>query len=120
MIDVYLAVFMSIALLMFVLAEKTPERRRLYLVLMYFAIGLGVLTKGPVAFVLPAVVLITYLLVLRQFGRRQEMMIPLGCAIVAVIVLPWYIAIYFQNGWTHITTFILQDNLSRYTQPVWG
>src|SRR4029078_5458965 len=62
----------------------------------------------------------TYMLVFRPFGRRREMMIPLGCAIVAAIVLPWYIAIYFQNGWTHITTFILQDNLSRYTQPVWG
>jgi 4-amino-4-deoxy-L-arabinose transferase-like glycosyltransferase len=120
MIDVYVAVFMSIALLLFVLAERTPERRRIYLILMYVAIGLGVITKGPVAFVLPGAVLIAYLLVLRKFGRLQEMMIPIGCVIAAVIVLPWYVAIYFQNGWAHIATFILQDNLSRYTQPVWG
>lgn len=120
MIDVYLAVFMSIALLLFVLAERTPERRRVYLVLMYVAIGLGVITKGPVALVLPGAVLISYLIALRQFGRLREMMIPIGCTIVAAIVLPWYIAIFLQNGWTHIATFILQDNLSRYTQPVWG
>ena len=34
MIDVYLSAFMALALLMFVLAERRPERRRLYLVLM--------------------------------------------------------------------------------------
>jgi len=34
--------------------------------------------------------------------------------------LPWYLAIYYHHGWTHIETFILKDNLSRYTQQVWG
>lgn len=120
MIDVFLAVFMALALLMFVLAERRPERRRFYLILMYASIGLGVITKGPVAAVLPAAALVIYLAVSRRLGRLREMMLPAGFAIVGAIVLPWYIAIYFQHGWSHIETFILQDNLSRYTQPVWG
>ncbi len=120
MIDVYLAVFMALALLMFVLAERRPERRRLYLILMYASIGLGVITKGPVAAALPAAALVIYLAVYRRLGKLREVMLPTGFVIVAAIVLPWYIAIYSQHGWSHIETFILQDNLSRYTQSVWG
>jgi 4-amino-4-deoxy-L-arabinose transferase-like glycosyltransferase len=119
-IDVYLAMFMALALLMFVLAEKQPERRRLYLVFMYVSIGLGVITKGPVAAALPALVLIVYLALHRRLGRLREMMLPLGLIVIAAIVLPWYIAIYAQHGWAHIQAFILKDNLSRYTQPFWG
>lgn len=120
LIDVYLAMFMALALLMFMLAERRPERRRLHLILMYAFIGLGVITKGPVAVALPAAALIIYLAVYRQFNKLRELLLPMGLIIVAAIVLPWYIAIYYQHGWTHIETFILKDNLSRYTQPLWG
>jgi 4-amino-4-deoxy-L-arabinose transferase-like glycosyltransferase len=120
MIDVYLAAFMALALLMFVLAERTPGRRRLYLTLMYVSVGLGVMTKGPVAAVLPAAALVIYLTIYRRFDKLRKMMLPTGFVIVAAIVLPWYIAIYSQHGWGYIETFILQDNFSRYTQAVWG
>lgn len=120
MIDVYLAMFMTLALLMFILAERRPDRRRLFLSLMYAFIGLGVITKGPVAVALPTAALVIYLAVYRQFNRLRELMLPTGLVIVAAIVLPWYLAIYNQHGWTHIETFILKDNLSRYTQQVWG
>ena len=120
MIDVFLAAFMGLALLMFVLAEKRPERRKLYLILMYVSLGLGVLTKGPVAVVLPAVAFAIYIACFRQFSLLREMMIHIGILIVAAIVLPWYLAIYFQHGWSHIETFLIKDNLSRYTEAVWG
>ena len=52
-IDIYISLFMALTLLFFALAERYPERRRLFLLLMYVAVGLGVLTKGPVAVALP-------------------------------------------------------------------
>ena len=119
-IDVYLAMFMSLALLLFLLAEKYPARRRLYLLLMYICIGLGVITKGPVALALPALVLLVYLTLYRRLRSLREMMLPAGLIVIAVLVLPWYVAIYVQHGWSHIQAFILNDNLSRYTQPFWG
>ena len=120
MIDVYVSMFMALALLLFVLAEKRPEKRRLYLTLMYASAGLGVLTKGPVAVFLPAVVLIVYLIIHRQLQRLREMMLPVGLLIVALLVLPWYLAIYVQHGWTLIGSFILRDNLSRFAEQAWG
>ena len=53
-IDIWITAFMSLTLVFFALSERYPARRRLFLVLMYVAAGLGVLTKGPVAMVLPA------------------------------------------------------------------
>lgn len=120
LIDVYVAMFMSLALLFFVLVERRPNRRRLYLTLTYVCIGLGVITKGPVAALLPAIVVGVYLTVYRRWNTYRDLMLPLGLIIVAAIVLPWYIAIYFQHGWTHIENFLLKDNLSRYTEQVWG
>jgi len=120
LIDVYVAMLMSLALLMFVLAERRPDRRRVYLALTYVCIGLGVITKGPVAALLPAIVLGVYLLIYRRWNTYRDLMLPLGLIIVAAIVFPWYIAIYYQHGWTHIENFLLRDNLSRYTEQVWG
>ena len=120
MIDVYMALFMGLTLLFFALAEARPERRRRYLLLMYVTVGLGVLTKGPVAAALPALAFLAYLLVQGEWRRLREMKGLVGILIVGAIVLPWYAAIYAEDGWQYIVTFVLRDNLSRYTQPVWG
>jgi len=120
MIDVYVSVFMSLVLLFFVLAQKQPARRRLYLVLMYICVGLGVLTKGPVAALLPLIAFGIYLALHKELKQIKTLMLPVGTIIVVVTVLPWYAAIYAQHGWAHIQSFILKDNLSRYTEAVWG
>jgi 4-amino-4-deoxy-L-arabinose transferase-like glycosyltransferase len=78
MIDVYLAMFMTLALLMFMLAERHPERRRLFLILMYASIGLGVITKGPVAIALPAAAFVIYLVVYRRLHTLRELMLPMA------------------------------------------
>jgi len=119
-IDVYIAMFMGLILLFFMLAEKEERHRRRYLVLMYIAAGLGVMTKGPVAVALPGLVFLAYFLVTGQMSRLRRLLLPAGALIVSAIVLPWYAAIYFEHGWEHITGFILKDNISRYTEPVWG
>lgn len=120
MIDFYLAMFMALALFMFVLAQQQPHRRRLYLLLMYVCIGLGVITKGPVAAALPAIALVVFLASCRRLSELRRMMLPMGLVVIALIILPWYLAIYFQHGWGHIEYFIIKDNLSRYMEPVWG
>jgi len=120
MIDVYLAMFMALALLLFILAERYPERRRFYLAAMYASIGLGILTKGPVAALLPALAGLIYLAVYRRLKEIRRLMLPMGLAIIALIALPWYWAVYIQHGWGYIAGFILKDNLSRYGQQAWG
>ena len=126
-IDIYISMFMALTLLFFVLAERYPGRRRLFLVLMYVCVGLGVLTKGPIAALLPGLVFAVYLAAHRELGRVRDMLIPVGSLIVLAIVVPWYAALYQQSGWAPIRSFVFGENLARYVdgvgvnadRPVW-
>jgi 4-amino-4-deoxy-L-arabinose transferase-like glycosyltransferase len=117
-IDIWITAFLSLTLVFFALSERYPERRRRYLVLMYVSIGLGVMTKGPVAIALPALAFALYLGVRREWKRVTEMMVPLGIVIVAVIVVPWYAALYHEHGWTYIRSFLISENVERFTSGV--
>lgn len=116
-IDMWITMFMALTLLCFVLAEARPDHRRRYLLLMYVAAGLGVLTKGPIAVVLPALATLIYLAAERRLKDLARMMIPSGMIIVSLIVLPWYAALYAQHGWVYIREFFIDENLMRYAQP---
>ena len=115
LIDVMLASFMTLILLCFALAERYPARRRVFLILMYVAVGLGVLAKGPVAAALPALVFLLYLGVHGEWRRLRDMMVPTGTAIALAIAAPWYVMLYAQGGWTHISSFLLSENVERFT-----
>jgi 4-amino-4-deoxy-L-arabinose transferase-like glycosyltransferase len=115
-IDIWITAFLAATLACFALSERHPERRRLFLVLMYVAVGLGVLTKGPVAIALPALAFGLYLAVTRDLRRVTQMMIPPGIVIMAAIVVPWYAALYREHGWTYITSFLVAENLERFTE----
>jgi 4-amino-4-deoxy-L-arabinose transferase-like glycosyltransferase len=117
-IDIWITAFMSLTLLFFALSERYPERRRAFLAFMYVAIGLGVLTKGPVAIALPALAFALYLAVRRELGRLTEMMLSLGVVIIAVIVVPWYAVLYQEHGWTYIRSFFIGENIERFTSGV--
>jgi 4-amino-4-deoxy-L-arabinose transferase-like glycosyltransferase len=117
-IDIYISMFMALTLLFFALAERYPARRRLYLLLMYVSIGLGILTKGPVAAALPGLVFAVYLVMHREPRRIGELMIPLGTAVILAIVVPWYAAVYQRHGWSYITSFFIGENVGRYTEGV--
>ncbi len=119
-IDIWITAFMSLTLACFALSERYPERRKLFLILMYVAAGLGTLTKGPVAIVLPALVFVLYLAVHRELRRVTSMMLPLGAVIVCAIVVPWYAMVYHQHGWTYIKSFFVGENLGRYASGVGG
>jgi 4-amino-4-deoxy-L-arabinose transferase-like glycosyltransferase len=117
-IDIYITMFMALTLLCFALSERYPARRRLFLILMYVSIGLGVLTKGPVAVLVPGLVFATYLVVHRELGRTRDMMLASGVLVVLAIVVPWYAALYQRAGWEPIVQFLVGENLDRYARGV--
>jgi 4-amino-4-deoxy-L-arabinose transferase-like glycosyltransferase len=117
-VDMAVTTMMTLTLLFFALAERYPSRRRLFLTLMYVSVGLGVLTKGPVAAVIPFLVFVAYLAVHRELGRLREMMIPTGTVIALLIVAPWYVALYQRHGWMHISEFFIGENVGRFTETI--
>jgi 4-amino-4-deoxy-L-arabinose transferase-like glycosyltransferase len=114
-IDIWLTAFMALTLTFFALSEARPERRRRYLLLMYASVGLGVLTKGPVAIALPGLAFAVYLGVRRELPRIREMMLPAGILLIGAIVIPWYAALYHEHGFFYIRKFLIAENVERYT-----
>jgi 4-amino-4-deoxy-L-arabinose transferase-like glycosyltransferase len=117
-IDIHITMWMGLVLLCFALAETRPQRRRLFLCLMYVAAGFGVLTKGPVAVFLPAVAFFIYLASQKRLGDLRHMLLPTGAVISLAIVVPWYYLLYREHGWEYIGSFIFGENLGRYAEAV--
>ena len=117
-IDIHITMWTGLVLLFFALSETRPDRRRLYLCLMYVAAGFGVLTKGPVAVFLPALVFFVYLASQKRLGDLRHMMLPTGAIISLAIVVPWYVFLYREHGWEYIGAFIFGENLGRYAEAI--
>lgn len=103
------------ASMLFALRHFTRGARRdLYLT--YACMGLGLLTKGPVAVVVPGAVTALWCF---STGRArpwlQAVLHPGGIALMLAIALPWYIAQYLKEGQAFIDGFFLKHNVSRFS-----
>lgn len=84
-------------------------------------IGLGVLTKGPVAILVPAAASLLAALSMQRFGLWLRLSFdPLAWLIAAVVSLPWYWLQYEAQGMAFIDGFFGQHNLSRFTETMHG
>jgi 4-amino-4-deoxy-L-arabinose transferase-like glycosyltransferase len=76
--------------------------------------GLGFLMKGPVALVIPGIVLLPI-----WWRERKTIALPLhGLAIAALVFalvgLPWYVAMWAEHGSRYVESFFLGDNFERF------
>jgi len=88
----------------------------------YLWIALGVLTKGPVAVLIPVAAVFLFAIVSRFVGsaftlRAAVRMFfdPVGWAILIVVAAPWYVAALAIHGRDFIDGFILRHNVERFT-----
>jgi 4-amino-4-deoxy-L-arabinose transferase-like glycosyltransferase len=77
--------------------------------------GLGFMTKGPVALVVPAVVLLPLWWNERRRIHLRWSEIATAGAVGAIIGLPWYVAMTLEHGAAYFESFFLSDNLARFT-----
>ncbi len=89
--------------------------RRLNLYLAYLWIGLGILTKGPVAAAVPIATLSLFALIRKDWSAWLNVVYaPLGWLITILIAAPWYVLEYQAQGQAFIDGFLLQHNLARF------
>jgi len=88
---------------------------RIWWALAGFAAGAGFLTKGPVALVVPAVVLLPIAWRERRRLQLDVRGIALAVLIAAVVGLPWYVAMWLEHGSAYVQSFFVSDNLERFT-----
>jgi 4-amino-4-deoxy-L-arabinose transferase-like glycosyltransferase len=99
------------------LVDPRPRwRRRAFL-----WIGLGVLTKGPVALLIPgAAGFIAFLLQGRMAGWWRAVRDPVGWAILLAVAGPWYVLEYERRGDAFLAGFFMRHNVERFLGPLQG
>jgi len=87
----------------------------------YVWIGLGVLTKGPIALLVPGAVTLLYCLARKDWRTwLRALSDPLGWLIFALITVPWYATILVMHGQDFIDGFIFKHNVRRFTGTLEG
>lgn len=92
------------------------EGKTRFMVWAYIFAGLGVLTKGPVALVLPGILLLVYALVMRSWRMVRYIFAWQGILAFIIVVLPWYGYMYLTHGQDFINGFLGLHNVVRATQ----
>ncbi len=101
------------SMMLFFLHYRFLEKKYLYL--SFLCIGLGFLTKGPVAVMVPLVVSLLFCLLRKEFRFWLAAVFnPLGILIFLLIGLPWYVISYFHDGGAFINDFLFNHNLGRF------
>jgi len=117
--DALLNLFLALAMLDIYNHFHAPSPALLRRIFVWM--GLGFLTKGPVAVFFPFLVSGLFY---ASYGRWREWLRlafnPLGLLIFVAIVLPWHIAVYLDSGWEFIRGFYLGHNLGRYSDAMEG
>ncbi len=119
--DAVLNLWLAITLLALFLHLRDAETTKRWLYLGALTAGLGFLTKGPVAVVVPAAVTLLYCLRCRAWRIWLRMIgNPIAWGIFLLVVLPWYLAQYLREGDAFLEGFFLHHNLVRFTQTLEG
>jgi 4-amino-4-deoxy-L-arabinose transferase-like glycosyltransferase len=99
------------------LVMEEPGARRRTAVLGGLVLGLGVLAKGPVAVVLPALAVATCYVLMHGRVRPSATAVRhlLACAaIAAAVALPWYIAMTWRHGSHFLDEAVWRHNVGRF------
>ena len=95
--DMTLTFFATLAMVAFWLAEDSSFRRPWLDVLMFGAMGVAIITKGPVGILLPLLSIVIYGTV-RGHGRElKRLRWGLGLLVLFAVTLPWFIAVSVRN-----------------------
>src|SRR5262245_1792802 len=113
--DLPLALFLTATIWAALRATDPAERLQTsWAAIAGLAGGLGFLTKGPLAVIIPAIVLIP----IWWRERRRVVIRPADAAIAFVLFaisgLPWYVVMWAVHGTPYLQSFFVADNLERF------
>ena len=119
MSDIPLVLFDTMALCAFYAAVVNEKKRTLSFFLCACSLGLGFLTKGPVAIVLPGVLFALYLTISGKLKIVRPVHILVGVLSILAIAGPWFYMAFKANGVESMIYFFVRENLQRFAGTVY-
>jgi len=110
-VDMTLTFFMEVAFFEFILMAEGLTRRRM---LLYVAIALAVLTKGPIGLILPGLVALIWIAAEKRWDLLRTMGLVRGAIVVLVLAGGWYLAALIEGGPDFFRKQVLAENLLRF------
>ena len=99
--------------------QGNRSKQRCWYFAFYTFIGLGILTKGPVAIVLPGLAIVAFLLFAGRLVEVLREALPVrGVVTIAALTVPWFLAVSTIHGSDYIDTFFGYHNFERFTSVV--
>ncbi|MBO4779514.1 MAG: glycosyltransferase family 39 protein, partial [Selenomonadaceae bacterium] len=111
--DMTLLVMFSVTLISFYLGYRAG-RPKFYLIA-FAAAGVAVLTKGPIGFLLPGLIILIFLAWQKDLRHLKELFRPINLLVFAVIVALWYLPMTLIHGADFVENFLGVHNFLRAT-----
>ena len=112
--DMTLAFLVTLAMVCFWFAEATEFQHPGLDILLFAAMGLATITKGPIGFLLPLLSISVYEAVRGEWGELKRLRWGLGFAVFLATVLPWFIFVSIRHpdfpGYA-----LLEESLARFS-----
>lgn len=110
-----------IALAFFEIYRFYIQSERRHVLRAYLWMGLGFLTKGPVALFFPVLVSLLFFWSAHRLDLWLRAAIsPLGWLVFLLVAGPWYLAIYLDDGTAFFESFFLKHNAGRFGEAMHG
>lgn len=115
--DPYLILFHTLSIYLFYEGWKTGHWK--WFAGMYILLGLGILAKGPVGLMLPALSLFIFLIATKSFHISTIVKLKPWWGIVLILLfsLPWYLAVHLKTGGEWTNGFLFEHNIKRFESP---
>jgi 4-amino-4-deoxy-L-arabinose transferase-like glycosyltransferase len=114
-VDPALAFFVLTAIASFAFMYESEEWRGWHSLVFYLSLAAATLSKGPVGYILPLFVIVSYLAIQRQLSRLWSLFSVTGVVLAIGIPLIWYLLAFSQEGWVFVQKQVLQENVVRFT-----
>ncbi|MDD5680168.1 MAG: glycosyltransferase family 39 protein [Candidatus Omnitrophica bacterium] len=111
--DMALTFFVVYAIYLFLKGTKDPEKGKPFFTAFFVVLGLATMTKGYVGFLLPLIVVLSFIISAKKWKLLKAINIPSGVFIILAVGLPWYIAMCLLHGDKYLNHTIAFDAIKR-------
>ncbi|WP_010134085.1 ArnT family glycosyltransferase [Ochrovirga pacifica] len=118
--DPYLIFWVSLTFFCYIDFFISREKKILWL--LYFSVGFGMLTKGPIALVLPSLIALIHLLLTKDLSVKTILdfrFIP-GILLALLLSAPWFYMAHIATDGVFTDGFFFKHNLDRFQNKMEG